>query len=165
MKNYIMISDNKKQIGLHRYLIEKEIGRKLSSKELVHHKNGDKQDNRIENLEILTRAEHIAKHPEILKRFIEINTYKFNEKEICKLFISGESINQIKKKFNCSPCPIRRILHKNNINTSIRKYNYKTKGICKLCGDIEHCYNLCRRCYMREYMRKYKNYVRHNKNN
>lgn len=47
-----------KQIHEHRYIMEQHIGRKLSKKEHVHHKNGDRLDNRIENLEILSMEEH-----------------------------------------------------------------------------------------------------------
>lgn len=46
----------------HRRVAEVMLGRPLKSDEIVHHKDGDKSNNRPENLEVMTRAEHIREH-------------------------------------------------------------------------------------------------------
>lgn len=47
---------------VHRIVMERLIGRKLDRTEVVHHKNGNRADNRIENLEIMSSSEHTRLH-------------------------------------------------------------------------------------------------------
>lgn len=48
--------------GQHRAVMEKHLGRPLASGEVVHHANHDRADNRLENLEVMSRAEHASHH-------------------------------------------------------------------------------------------------------
>lgn len=46
----------------HRFVMECLLGRDLGYDEIVHHRNGDKKDNRPCNLQLMTRSEHIKEH-------------------------------------------------------------------------------------------------------
>ena len=49
------------QVREHRWIMEQELGRKLESWEHVHHIDGDHSNNDIENLEVLSNADHQRK--------------------------------------------------------------------------------------------------------
>ena len=47
---------------LHRVVAENKLGRMLNAGEVVHHINHDRYDNRPENLEVLSKIEHLKLH-------------------------------------------------------------------------------------------------------
>ena len=47
---------------LHRVIIENHLGRLLNPNEVVHHKDGERRNNNLENLEVLDAREHLHLH-------------------------------------------------------------------------------------------------------
>ncbi len=59
---YIMLWTPNGMKSEHRMKMEKKLKRKLKSSEIVHHKNEKKTDNRLCNLAIMTKSEHMSHH-------------------------------------------------------------------------------------------------------
>lgn len=77
-RGYIWItSEDGKRIYEHRDIIQKALGRKLKRNEHVHHINGNKADNRIENLQVVTPAKHTAIHSKIDRWARHFDSCKF----------------------------------------------------------------------------------------
>lgn len=65
---YIWIRVDKIYLKEHRLVMERLLDRKLDPKEVVHHVNGDRQDNRPENLIVYPSHSDHMKHHEGLER-------------------------------------------------------------------------------------------------
>lgn len=61
-QGYRLITVGKQRVLEHRYVMELYLERRLAKSEHVHHKNHDRLDNRLENLEVLSQAQHNALH-------------------------------------------------------------------------------------------------------
>lgn len=105
---YLGKNENKNSIFQqeHRYIMEQHLGRKLKKDEIVHHINGNKRDNRIENLQVMSRSEHIKVH---------------------KLpgHISKESIEKIRQKLKHKPSSHRKKTKDDIVNIILKYKEFK----------------------------------------
>ena len=56
----------------HRIVMENFLNRLLTNDEIIHHKNENKYDNRLENLELLSRIDHTIHHRKTGRKYLQL---------------------------------------------------------------------------------------------
>jgi len=70
-KGYIVVKTPEGFKRKHIYVMEQKLGRKLMQGEVVHHVDGNKLNNRIENLSVMSSSDHTVLHHTGAKRSVE----------------------------------------------------------------------------------------------
>jgi hypothetical protein len=119
---YHKISVKGRKVDAHRYIMEQHIGRRLSRLEVVHHINGDKSDNRIENLKLMTFREHNILHGCVRvinrcrrhnpRRGVDVSNHKLTEQNVIDIRArceSGASVRKLGREYGLSHVTVMRI--------------------------------------------------------
>lgn len=86
------MSNGNRRVKEHRLVMAKSLGRCLQRWEYVHHKNGIRDDNRIDNLELTTNGSHQIEHHQGYKDGFDRGYHDGKDKRVKELLTEIESL-------------------------------------------------------------------------
>lgn len=81
----------------HRHTMEAVLGRKLNYNEVIHHEDGDKQNNGTDNLSVMSRSDHARLHSSTGRTMVDLvcascsNDFEREMRQVTSKINSGQS--------------------------------------------------------------------------
>jgi len=136
-------ADKYGKVNEHHYVVYEETGRLLNEDEVVHHKDRDKANNKIDNLQVMTKSEHARLHM-LEDRGGMIVTYtcelcgtnfeyrKSSPRKCCSVACSAMK----KRKFEISKEELEKLVWEIPTTEIAKRYNVSDKAISKRCVSL-----------------------------
>lgn len=131
------------KVYVHRYMISIQIGRWVTSEEVVHHKDGNRHNNSADNLEIMTRTDHASHHHKPCDRHEGVCSQcgavvLFDSKRLTRsvsgnMFCSSACCRLFSRKFNVSAEELERLVWEFPTTHIAKMFGVSGKAVEKRC--------------------------------
>jgi len=125
----------RRQVFEHRLAMEKHLGRTLRPNEVVHHKDGNGLNNALDNLELMTQAEHQNEH------FMEGTAW--DVEEAAKLRAEGWTLARLAERYGVTWGAIHGAFKRRGISTADRRerpISWDVEAAAKMLADGQTSY-------------------------